>query len=243
MPYDTTQSPQGDTRVSSLNDYHSQPATLSRHYPEHTLDDELLHENHMKILKDLKDKALIISVLCCKSNTLFSRMRIFINIPLILSSGAMTILNSMNDTNSDGIKYANIVLNSCTVTILSLIGNFKLAERELTYRQTHIRMKKLYHQIENKVRLDPYKITTDYVGNMTKEYINIYEHLEYPIPNFVIQRFNKDITTDREKRDIRNDRNDRDNLDLRNDRNTRFRGHLTFAQNLDNNKNLTQFLV
>ena len=114
---------------------------------------------------------------------------------------------------------------------LSLIGNFKLAERELTYRQTHIRMKKLYHQIENKIRLDPHKITTDYVGNMTKEYINIYEHLEYPIPNFVIQRFNKDISTDREKGDTRNDRG------------TRFRGHLTFSQNLDNNKNLTQFLV
>jgi len=118
MPYDTTQSPQGDTCVSSLNDYHSPPTTLSRSYPENTLEDELLHENHLKILKDLKDKALIISVLCSKSNTLFSRMRIFINIPLILSSGAMTILNSMNDTNSYGIKYANIVLNSCTVTIL-----------------------------------------------------------------------------------------------------------------------------
>ena len=69
----------------------------------------------------------------------------------------------------NGIKYANIVVNSCTVTIISLIGNFKLAEREITYRQTHIRMKRLYHQVDTILRTEPTKITTEYVGNITKE--------------------------------------------------------------------------
>ena len=51
-----------------------------------------LYKVHFKILKEIKDKSLVISVLCSKSCTLFSRIRTFINIPLILSSGAMTIL-------------------------------------------------------------------------------------------------------------------------------------------------------
>ena len=173
-------------------------------------DNKLLYKVHLKILNEIKNKSLVISVLCSKSCTLFSRIRTFINIPLILSSGAMTILNSMTGDYGDsgdsgssgdigdynGIKYANIVVNSCTVTIISLIGNFKLAEREITYRQTHIRMKRLYHQVDTILRTEPTKITTEYVGNITKEYVNIYEHLEYPVPKYIIKQFNKDLEKD-----------------------------------------------
>jgi hypothetical protein len=108
-----------------------------------------------------------------------------INIPLILSSGAMTILNSMNDINTIEIKYANIILNSCTVTILSLIGNFKLAERELSFRQAQIKMDKLYHQIEDKLLIDPSNCSIGDVRDIIKEYVIIYEHLDYPIPEFI----------------------------------------------------------
>lgn len=164
-------------------------------------DNKLLYKVHLKILNEIKNKSLVISVLCSKSCTLFSRIRTFINIPLILSSGAMSILNSMTGSSGDlgdysGIKYANIVVNSCTVTIISLIGNFKLAEREITYRQTHIRMKRLYHQVDTILRTEPTKITTEYVGNITKEYVNIYEHLEYPVPKYIIKQFNKDLEKD-----------------------------------------------
>jgi hypothetical protein len=150
----------------------------------------------LKILKEVKDKSLVISVLCSKSCTLFSRIRSFINIPLILSSGAMTILNSMNDADSGTIKYTNIIINSITATILSLVGNFKLAEREVTYKQTHKRMKNMYHQVDIILRAEPGKINAVSVGNITKEYVNIYELLEYPIPYFVIRQFNKELETE-----------------------------------------------
>jgi hypothetical protein len=155
-----------------------------------------LYEVHLKILKEVKDKSLVISVLCSKSCTLFSRIRSFINIPLILSSGAMTILNSMNDADSGTIKYTNIIINSITATILSLVGNFKLAEREVTYKQTHKRMKNMYHQVDIILRAEPGKINAVSVGNITKEYVNIYELLEYPIPYFVIRQFNKELETE-----------------------------------------------
>lgn len=174
------------------------PQTFVNSYTQNTQTDNnydygLLYEAHLNMLNEIKDKSLVLSVLCSKSCTLFSRIRMFINIPLILSSGAMTILNSMNDTDTDSIKYANIVINSCTVTILSLVSNFKLAEREITYRQTHIKMKKLYHQVDIILRTEPMKINDEYVGKFTKEYVNIYEHLEYPIPYYVRRQFNKDL--------------------------------------------------
>jgi hypothetical protein len=155
-----------------------------------------LYNVHFKILKEIKDKSLVISVLCSKSCTLFSRIRSFINIPLILSSGAMTILNSMNETDSGSIKYTNIIINSITATILSLVSNFKLAERELTYKQTHKRMKNMYHRVDIILRAEPTKINAESVGNITKEYVNIYEQLEYPIPHFVIWQLNKGLETE-----------------------------------------------
>jgi len=142
----------------------------------------------------------------------------------------------MNDTDATSIKYANIVLNSCTVTILSLINNFKLTERELTYRQTHIKMKKLYHRVDNILNINPSTINVESVGDITKEYVNIYEHLEYPIPNFVIRQFNK------ENASITEAKNKSDNQ-VNYNNGVLFNANLTFADNLINNKNFAQNVV
>jgi hypothetical protein len=139
---------------------------------------------HIELLQNIKDKAFVTSILCSKSSAFFSWIRTLINIPLILSSVAMTILNSMSDINTTEIKYANIILNSCTVTILSLVGNFKLAERELSFRQAQIKMDKLYHHIEDKLLIEPSNCSIGDVRDI-KEYVLIYEHLDYPIPEFI----------------------------------------------------------
>jgi hypothetical protein len=156
---------------------------------------DFLQKEHIELLQNIKDKAFVTSILCSKSCAFFSWIRTLINIPLILSSGAMTILNSMNDISTIEIKYANIVLNSCTVTILSLIGNFKLAERELSFRQAQIKMDKLYHNIEDKLLIDPSNCNIEDVRDIIKEYVIIYEHLEFPIPDFIRKNFQKNSKT------------------------------------------------
>jgi len=152
---------------------------------------DFLQKEHIELLQNIKAKAFVTSILCSKSCAFFSWIRTLINIPLILSSGAMTILNSMNDISTIEIKYANIVLNSCTVTILSLIGNFKLAERELSFRQAQIKMDKLYHNIEDKLLIDPSNCNIEDIRDIIKEYVIIYEHLDFPIPEFIRKNFQK----------------------------------------------------
>jgi hypothetical protein len=159
-----------------------QPSYMHNNYSQNNyIERELLQRDHKALLENIKNKVSFTSILCSKNCTWYSWLRTIVNIPLILSSGAMTILNSMNDTNSQEIKYANIVLNSCTVTILSLIGNFKLAEREINYRQTQVKMDRLYHRIEDTLRIDPNNRTIEDIRDIIKEYVNIYEHLDYPI--------------------------------------------------------------
>ena len=88
----------------------------------------MISQEQIKLLESYRDKSDITSILCSQSEEYFSFVRSMVNIPLILSSSVMTILNSMDESRSNEIKICNIVLNSATATILSLIGNFHLTE-------------------------------------------------------------------------------------------------------------------
>ena len=89
--------------------------------------------DHVKLLESYRDKAYITSILCSQSAEHFSFLRSMVNLPLILSSSVMTVLSSMSD-NSNEMKYANIVLNTWTSLILSIIGNFKLTEQSTNFK-------------------------------------------------------------------------------------------------------------
>ena len=107
-----------------------------------------ISNEHVKLLESYRDKAYITSILCAQSSEHFEFLRSIINIPLILSSSVMTVMNSMNESNSNEIKISNIVLNTWTSLILSLVGNFKLTEQATNFKQIEIKMNKLTHKIE-----------------------------------------------------------------------------------------------
>ncbi len=92
-----------------------------------------ISQEQIKLLESYRDKAYITSILCSQSAEHFSFLRSIINIPLILSSSTMTVLNSMDSTGggNNNMKYVNIVLNAWTSLILSLVGNFKNQNRRL----------------------------------------------------------------------------------------------------------------
>ena len=110
----------------------------------------MLSEDQIKLLQGYRDKSYITSILCHQSEEHFSFLKSMVNIPLILTSSVMTILNSLNETDSKDLKYCNIVLNASTAMILSLIGNFKLTEQATNFKQIQIKMNKLSNQIKDK---------------------------------------------------------------------------------------------
>ena len=81
-----------------------------------------ISSEQIKLLESYRDKAYITSILCSQSVEHFSFLRSIVNIPLILSSSTMTVLNSMSEGSENNMKYANIVLNAWTSLILSLAG-------------------------------------------------------------------------------------------------------------------------
>ncbi len=145
-------------------------------------------QEQIKLLESYRDKAYITSILCSQSVEHFSFLRSIINIPLILSSSTMTVLNSMDEGGNNNMKYANIVLNAWTSLILSLVGNFKLPEQATNFSQIRVKMNKLCHQIEDKLAIDIENCKIEDIRQFISEYDNLYEQLDYSFPNFIKNR-------------------------------------------------------
>jgi len=151
----------------------------------------MLSEDQIKLLQSYRDKSYILSILCQQSEEHFTFLKSMVNIPLILTSSIMTILNSLNETESKDLKYCNIVLNASTAMILSLIGNFKLTEQATNFKQIQLKMNKLCHQIEDKLTIDLENTTIENIRSFINEYDTINEQLDYPFPNFIKNRIKK----------------------------------------------------
>ncbi len=142
---------------------------------------------HIKLLESYRDKANITSILCAQSSEHFEFLRSIINIPLILSSSVMTVMNNMNESNSNEIKISNIVINTWTSLILSLVGNFKLTEQATNFKQIEIKMNKLTHILS--IDLESTKIED--IRAIINEYDVLNESLDFPFPNFIKNRVKK----------------------------------------------------
>lgn len=136
-----------------------------------------------KILQEYRDKSYVSNILCEKSYEFNNIIKQIINIPLILTSSIMGIMNSWSFENPEQLKIANIVLNSATTLILSFQGNFRVVEKISDYRNSGIKFTKLCHNIEDKlVNNDVSDINIESIRNIIKEYDLIYELLEHPYP-------------------------------------------------------------
>ena len=147
--------------------------------------------DHVKLLESYRDKSYITSILCAQSSEHFEFLRSIINIPLILSSSVMTVMNIMNETNSNEIKISNIVLNTWTSLILSLVGNIKLTEQATNFKQIEIKMNKLTHKIEDFLSIDLESTKIEDIRAIINEYDSLNESLDFPFPNFIKNRVKK----------------------------------------------------
>lgn len=145
-----------------------------------------ISKNQLKLLSDYKDKSLIISIVSKKSYDFFSTIKTFVNIPLILSSSALAILNSYEFTTQE-MKIPNIVINSITGLTLAMISNFKIDEKMNIYKNVYRKMSKLNHRIEESMinNESNNNIEMSDIKNYISEYESITEQIEQPFPNHI----------------------------------------------------------
>ena len=150
----------------------------------------MISNTQLELLKQYKEKCYISGLLSEQSYNYYVFIKNLINIPLIVVNSAMVVINSII-TEPELLKILNIILNSSTGLILSLISNFHIHESISQFKELETKYIKLSHQIEAKMN-DPDNITIDYINNIINDYDNIDESIKYTYPNKIKRRVKKE---------------------------------------------------
>ena len=147
----------------------------------------MITNQQLELLKQYKDKSYLNALLAEQSYDYYNFVKNIINTPLIICNTAMVIINSIID-NQDLLKILNIILNSSTGLILSLISNFKIYEKITQYYQIQIKFNKLNHSIDSKINNDLDNISSEYITGIIEDYDQILESIEYAYPTKIKNR-------------------------------------------------------
>ena len=144
--------------------------------------------NYIPILKEYQDKVYVYNVLCVRTYEYYTHIKTFINIPLILSSSCLSILNASFD--AENMKIANIVASGCTALMISLINNFKVAEKSQVFRNLSLKYIALLHEIEHKINSNA-PLDSEDVRTIVIQYDDLLSQNEYVIPEHIKRRVKK----------------------------------------------------
>ena len=103
-----------------------------------------LQERIGKILSKTESMVL----LCSKASGYWSMIKFAFNIPLVLTSSAMCIINSVSE-DANVVKIPNIVVNAISVLVMSLNNSIKASEKCDLFRRLSQQFLLLAGQIEN----------------------------------------------------------------------------------------------
>ena len=115
----------------------------------------------------LLDKCEAMSLLSSKGSSHWSFIKLLFQIPLILTSSIMCILNSFERDGESNMRIPNVVVNGCSVLILSLQNNLKVPEKVELFKNLSNQYLTLAHAIE---ALEPEAITREMINNFTEKY-------------------------------------------------------------------------
>jgi hypothetical protein len=98
-------------------------------------------------LNKLLDKSECMVLLTSSSCNYWSYVKFCFSIPLVLTSSAMCIINSISE-DANAVKIPNIVVNAVSVLIVSLNNNIKASEKCDGYRKLSQQFMNLSQEIE-----------------------------------------------------------------------------------------------
>ena len=139
-------------------------------------------------IEKLLSKTEALVLLCSKASGYWSMIKFAFNIPLVFTSSAMCIINSISD-DANTVKIPNIVVNAISVLIMSLNNSIKASEKCDLFRRLGQQFLLLAGQIENDD-----EITDNEFSLLALKYENLindilFEEIPYRYKEQVIESF------------------------------------------------------
>lgn len=119
----------------------------------------------------LLDKCEAMTLLCTKASTHWSLVKFCFNIPLVLTSSAMCIINSISE-DADTMKIPNIVVNAISVLVISLNNTIKASEKFEIFKklsQQFMSLSQEIESIEGEMNKEKYDILTLKYDNLIQD--------------------------------------------------------------------------
>jgi hypothetical protein len=114
----------------------------------------------------LIDRAEAMTLLSTKAMSYWSMIKFVFQIPLILTSSTMCILNSFDDGKGN-MRVPNVVVNGTSVLLISMQQQMKVSEKYELFKKLSGEYLAIAHTLEG---LEPDQITRDVVNNLQEKY-------------------------------------------------------------------------
>lgn len=140
------------------------------------------------ILDDYRDRCSVYSVLCMRSYTFYNRLKILFQLPIILLSSVLSILNgNMESVNKDAMNIVNISINALTAILLVVQNNLKFESRAMHFKQVSTSFTKLERDIEKYMIANHTEddISEEFAKGVMTSYDTIVENLQFDIPSSI----------------------------------------------------------
>jgi len=135
-------------------------------------------KNKIKLL----DRAECLTLLLSRASNYWSKVTFFLNIPLVLTSSAMCIINSIS-TNANDVKIPNIVVNAVSVLVMSIISNLKSSEKYDKFKRLSQHFLELSQEIDAIEEID---IEIEKYNILVLKYENLIRSCDFEdIPGYI----------------------------------------------------------
>lgn len=141
----------------------------------------MINDAQILLLKQYQEKSFVSSILAEEACNYYHMIKNIVNIPLIICNSIMVCINSII-IDPDLLKILNIILNTSTGLILSLISSFKIYEHITMFNQLRIKYTRITHLLDTKITNEIEKIDNDFIQSIINEYDSITEANEFQFP-------------------------------------------------------------
>lgn len=126
----------------------------------------------MKDKKKLLDRTECMTLLCTRAATHWSFVKFVFNMPLVITSSAMCIINSISD-DANSVKIPNIVVNAVSVLIMSITQSVKPSEKFDIFKKLSQAFMELSQEIDaiegNDITVEQYNLLILKYDNLIRD--------------------------------------------------------------------------
>lgn len=145
-----------------------------------------------------RDYTYIMYIICDKTAAYYSKIKHAINIPIVLCSTALSILNTTytgkEDTYYD-IKNSGIVLNFFIALSIAILNMYKITEKEFFFSSQSVNFFKIYNKINVEIAKSKSILAPIDIINIITEYNLLCENIHFHIPSHIRNKIRSSYKT------------------------------------------------